>query len=63
MLQALIPVLAPILGKVVGNLFPEHLKVPQIENLPAMLASYLEGVMFPSRAKKIEGVAKSFKAA
>lgn len=50
-------------GESVGNLFPEHLKVPQIENLPAMLASYLEGVMFPSRAKKIEGVAKSFKAA
>ena len=50
-------------GESVGNLFPEHLSVPQIENLPAMLASYLEGVMFPSRAKKIDGVAKSFKAA
>ena len=50
-------------GDSVGNLFPEHLSVPQIENLPAMLASYLEGVLFPSRAKKIEGVAKSFKAA
>ncbi len=50
-------------GDSVGHLFPEHLSVPQIENLPAMLASYLEGVMFPSRAKKIEGVAKSFKAA
>ena len=50
-------------GDSVGHLFPEHLSVPKIENLPAMLASYLEGVMFPSRAKKIEGVAKSFKAA
>ena len=50
-------------GDSVGHLFPEHLSVPQIENLPAMLASYLEGVMFPSRAKKIDGVAKSFKAA
>jgi len=50
-------------GASVGQMFPEHLSVPQVENLPAMLASYLEGVMFPSRAKKIEGVAKSFKAA
>ena len=50
-------------GDSVGNLFPEHLSVPKIEDLPAKLSAYLEGVVFPSRAKKIEGVAKSFKAA
>ena len=50
-------------GDSVGHLFPEHLSVPQIEDLPAKLSAYLEGVVFPSRAKKIEGVAKSFKAA
>jgi nitric oxide reductase activation protein len=50
-------------GDSVGHLFPEHLSVPKIEDLPAKLSAYLEGVVFPSRAKKIEGVAKSFKAA